>query len=89
MSNAKRFRSRAVAEAIQFDGTNGAEIVDFLDGFVTDAGDNFGPDFAVQVWGGSLWARRGEWVVRDDRGYVFVLSQDLFRRTYEPQEEDA
>lgn len=89
MSNTQRFRSRAVAEAIQFDGTNGAEIVDFLDGFVTDAGDNFGPDFMVEVWGGSLRARRGEWVVRDDMGHAFVLSQGLFRRTYEPQEEAA
>lgn len=84
MANIRSFVKRPVSvQAIQFDGSNGADVVGFMGGAVTDAGDNFGDLLVVSTLEGTLYAKPGWWIVRGVEGEFHPVRPDIFEQTYE------
>ncbi len=81
-----KFRRLAYdVDAIQFTGTNGADVVAFMGSHVTDAGDNFGDRLVVETLEGALAVEPGSWVVRGVAGEYHPVRDDIFQATYEPK----
>jgi hypothetical protein len=78
-----REASTAVVEAIQHDGTNGAEIVDWAGPDRIDVRQGWivvrGPEGPLLIW-------RGYWIVKDARGQILVFRPETFAEAYEPFE---
>ncbi|WP_100525382.1 hypothetical protein [Mycobacteroides abscessus] len=88
----RKFRKKPVViEAIQWDGTNGAEIKAWGAGFnLVPAGEAFsvqsGLPITAEVWVNAndqwLGLVTGEWVIRDNLGF-YPCKPDIFAETYE------
>jgi hypothetical protein len=76
-------KPRANFEALQFDGTNGGDIVGWMDDAVQDAGGNHDGNFHANVIGGILYMEPGDWIIR--RGYFNydTVTNEMFEKIYE------
>ncbi len=73
-----------VIEAVQFDGTNYAEI-DVLVGKPTNWDGN--PDwFLIQTLEGEMTARVGDWIIKGVQGELYPCKPDIFEQTYDEVE---
>ena len=80
----KKFRKKpVVVDAVQYNGGNGAEIMEF-----TGATDELVEDFvnetiSIHTLEGVMTARRGDWVIRGVKGEFYPCKPDIFEQTYE------
>lgn len=79
-----RFRTRPVeVDAIQWTGSNYAELVDFAQNSVTVQ-----PDGGAMFWSpaGSVWVALAQWVVRGEKDGLELMTDAAFRAKFEPAE---
>ncbi len=86
----QRFRKKPlVIEAVQWQGTNAHEIIDWLDargGF-----DNYGVHLAedgtsIKTLEGWMTVTPGDWIVRGVKGELYPCKPDIFAASYEPED---
>lgn len=79
-----RFRKRPVEiEAVQYDGTNGGEISEFV-------GESYVDGLripAITTLEGDMRIARGDWIIRGVQGEFYPCKSDIFEQTYEKVEE--
>lgn len=85
--NVGRYRARVFVEAVQYDGANATEIIDWIAGpppvhFLPAYTDSSGA-LHVAVPDEDLHANPGDWVIRGVTGKFFVRNAEHFARTYE------
>ncbi len=81
----KKFRKKPVViEAVKFD-RNIAEITTWIGG---ENGERFlarPPDeVGILTLGGTMWASRGDWIIKGVRGEFYPCKPDIFEVAYEP-----
>jgi hypothetical protein len=83
-----RFRKRPVViEAVQFDGANAAELVEWAARSTSDPpplqllGSG---GLVIPTLEGDLFASPGDWIIRGVRGEYYPCKPDIFEATYEP-----
>lgn len=83
-----KYRKRpVVVEAIQFDGKNSAEILDFVGERATYIqGDN-----SVHIWTleGVHKADVGDFIIKGVAGEFYPCKPDIFEKTYEPVDDNG
>lgn len=78
-----RFRKRPVeVEAVQWLGTNGAEVGGFL-GISPEVDFPCHPRIGIQTLEGVMYAEPGDWVIRGVKGEFYPCKPDIFEATYE------
>lgn len=80
----RRFRPKHSNEAVQYDGTNGKGIANWvkLSGFVARPGGGW---IKYQNGAGETrTARKGDWLVKRDNGSFFHVSDREFNRLFAP-----
>ena len=88
-----RFRKRPVeVEAVQWNGTNHAEIADFLGGDIFDSTWDWeftempNPKYhavRLDTLEGSMLARVGDWIIKGVQGEHYPCKPDIFAATYD------
>lgn len=74
-----KYRKKPVViEAIQFDGTNHDDIVEFCGGFTRDA--------IISTLEGDMTAQPGDWIIKGVQGEYYPCKPDIFAATYEAVE---
>jgi hypothetical protein len=77
-----RFRKKPVViEALQFDGTNQAEVASWSGGAVS--GDRAGTCI-IETLEGRMLANVGDWIIKGVQGEFYPCRKDIFEQTYEP-----
>lgn len=84
----RQFRKKPVViEAMQFTGTNGAEIEKWTGGEAIVSGPS-SPDFKehlnIATLEGGMEASPGDWVIKGVKGEFYPCKPDIFEATYEP-----
>jgi hypothetical protein len=78
-----KFRKRPVViEAIQWTGSNVAEVDAFFDDGETVAGA--GTAIVIDTLEGAVTAQVGDWIIRGVAGKFYPCKPDIFEATYEP-----
>lgn len=90
-----------VIEAVQWDGTNTSEIIDWgIRGehwgsarwheavYADGAIEPLGEHIAIDTPKGTMWAALGDWVIRGVAGEFYPCKPDIFAATYEPADGD-
>lgn len=79
----KKFRKKPVViEAIQWNGSNMYEVIEF-----TDGSDNFGfvdDKVSIETLEGVMTASLGDWIIKGVHGEFYPCKPDIFEKTYEP-----
>lgn len=86
------YRKRPVViEARQFDGTNGVELVEWMDESTYPGGiaahlwgGDVDPRITIKTLEGPMIARPGWWVIQGVQGEFYPCDPDIFDLTYEP-----
>lgn len=77
-----------VIDAVQFQGDNAHELIDFDDSFKPNgapsrvAVSQF--SFAVSTLEGVMSGKIGDWLIRGVKGELYPCKPDIFEATYEP-----
>lgn len=72
-------------EAIQWDGTNTKELMDFSKDvrfIYHDGDDGVSTEMFVQTIEGNMHSNIGDYLVRGVRGEFYVCAKDIFEETY-------
>lgn len=78
------FRKKPVViEAVQWDGHNRAEIVEFV-GDALDEAWSVGGYCFINTLEGRMNCAVGDWVIKGLRGEFYPCKPDIFEATYEP-----
>lgn len=84
MNQPKEYRKKPVViKAMKFDVNNGAEIVRWMENFVTDAGDNFPGEILIRTLEGVMSAKPGDYIVQGVAGEFYPCKPDFFEATYD------
>lgn len=77
-----------VIEAIQFDGQNHQEILDWSGGAVHSAKPYKQDYYALEIktLEGVMEAYAGDWIIKGVKGEFYPCKSDIFDATYEPVE---
>jgi len=73
-------RKPAVIEAIQWNGENIKEILEFADSSFIDK-DSY--TLKIKTLEGTWIAHRGDWIMKDINGEFYPCKPDIFEKTYE------
>jgi hypothetical protein len=87
--SASKYRQRhVVVQAMQLDGANMAEILDWVDSWWPD---DFGPAYitrkgqlCLETEQGDVPVSEGDFIVRNVQGQFHALKPDIFVQIYEP-----
>ena len=83
----KHFRKKPVIiEAVQWDGSNAAEINDFAKDIVTFvyfSNNTISSDILINTLEGQMRWLNGDWVIKGVRGEFYPVKKDIFEETYE------
>jgi hypothetical protein len=71
-----------VIQAVQFTGTNDAEVLAFTGDHAFDPRDNR-PTIVVRALGGDVTAEVGDFIIKGVEGEFYPCKADVFSRTYE------
>jgi hypothetical protein len=87
-----RFRKKPVViEAIQFDGMNWRELLEWSGGIVTvhpsDNSPEAFPMVRVATLEGVMDGIPGDWIIKGVKGEFYPGKPDIFEATYEPESE--
>lgn len=86
----KRYQRKGVVDALRWEKDNLHEIEDFI------GAPRFGGLFAeekhpemirIKNMGGAIYAKQGDYIIRDDTGECFPVSPSVFYMTYEEVED--
>ena len=92
MSEAKKFRKKPVEiEAVQFDGNNDAEVLDWMTshGYHWEEGRfHPGEKLIIVTLEGNMKASTGDWIIRGVQGEFYPCKPDIFEATYEETASD-
>lgn len=80
MTAAQRYRKKPIEiDAIQWDGTNVADIMQFM-----PRGGFIGGTVRIHTLEGVLTAHPGDWIIRGTHGEYYPCKPHIFAQTYEP-----
>ena len=82
----KSYQAQPVnVQAIQFDGSNQDEIMDFMDGHDGPEGVSFfmGDEIFNSSRDGMIVGGVGDYVIKDSDGDIFLCGSDAFKRIYD------
>ncbi len=86
-----KFRKKPVViEAILWDGSNINEILAWAYGIAGLARAPAGPNtperdrLRVETLEGTMYAERGDWIIRGVKGELYPIKNEIFLETYEP-----
>lgn len=83
-------KAPVVIDAIQWHGTNGNELLDWIAAFGENtSGTEIGVDFAtsevtIKTLEGEMRGTPGDWVIRGVKGEYYPCKPDIFEKTYAP-----
>lgn len=81
-----KFRKKpVVVEAMQFNGTNSAEVVAWSE--MEWHHDDVAVAIKVRTLEGDLWANKGDWIIKGVKGEFYPCKPDIFEASYEPVKE--
>lgn len=82
-----KFRKKPVViEAVQYDGANSLQIIEFTGGQALKNGGK--SDFmTIPTLEGDHTATAGDWILKGVKGEFYPCKPDIFEATYEPVEE--
>lgn len=81
-----KYRKKPVViDAMQWDGSNVAEVDKFFDTF-PEAKFVSGDCVEITTLEGTLLARPSDWIIRGVKGEFYPCKPDIFAATYEPAE---
>ena len=83
-----RFRKKPVViEAVRWDGSNTAEVADFMETSPAFSSDDKGSAWVdIHTPEGTMRADKGDWIIRGVKGEFYPCKPDIFAATYEPAE---
>ncbi len=96
---AQRFRKKPVViEAVQFDGLNTEEVLDWIEpnfadspaedvgGTVIDPAVSELSYFTIETLEGTMRAEPGDWIIKGVKGEFYPCKPDIFAETYDPED---
>ena len=76
----KKFRKKPVIiESVQWDGTNGEVIKEFVKSDYTENGN----ELIIHTLEGDMTASLGDWIIKGVKGEFYPCKPDIFENTYE------
>jgi hypothetical protein len=83
----KKFRRKIVVfEAMQYDGTNGQEILDWM---ASEYAWDFEDSLLVRTPNGNVKVEKGDYIIKSAKGGFCPCDRDLFEDIYEPLEQST
>ena len=86
----RKYRQKPIViEAIQFNGNNESEIIEFTKSIALTRPECL-KSMRIPTFEGDMIANVGDWVIKDVNGYFYQCKSDIFEKTYDltEQEED-
>ena len=80
-----KYRKKPVViDALQYNGTNFKEILEFIGGVdERDKIDIHHESIFIKTLEGDMEAKKGDWIIRGVRGEYYPCKPDIFEETYE------
>ena len=80
-----KYRKKPViVEAIQWDGSNADEILDFGSYNIVATNTEEGTEISIHTLEGIMTASIGDYIIRGVAGECYPCKPDIFNKTYEP-----
>jgi hypothetical protein len=79
-------KQKEVVEAFQWEGQNSNEIIEFCDGKYGASDKCYilpGGNILIKTLYGDVTADKGDWLIKDENGDIYLCSPDFFEQTYE------
>ena len=86
--NMKNYRKKPVViQAVQFTGTNHAEVHQFTDGKAeSPVGQGWNHIMRITTLEGTMTAEIGDWIIRGVKGEFYPCKPDIFEATYDAED---
>ena len=81
-----KYRSRAITEAMKYDGTNGKAIIEWSGNEVELSAKNGEPCIQMKILEKVTTASIGDYIVRNISGIFFPCKQEAFEEVFEEAE---
>lgn len=85
--SAEKYRKKPVEiEAIQFDGTNVMELIEWVGGSARYSGLDSFSELLIQTLEGEMHASLGDWIIKGTEGEFYPCKPAAFAATFEKVE---
>lgn len=83
-----KYRKKPVViEAIQWTGSNGEAMAEFIGDCGANLDDPLHPRLVISTFEGDMTADAGDWIIRGVKGEFYPVKPDIFSATYEKVED--
>jgi len=81
----KKYRKKPVIiEAVQYDGTNSDEIINWIESYGGEAGFSvYTQELLIRTLEGVMRASKGDYVIKGIHDEFYPCKEDIFNKTYE------
>ena len=87
----KNYRKKPVViQAVQFNGTNHAEVQEFTEGKAeSPVGKGWNHIMRITTLEGIMTAEIGDWIIRGVKGELYPCKREIFEMTYDAEDSSA